>query len=51
MVYEKSPKVYVCCGQYYATNKATEKRKIVCKRCGEVIKTPVVTPKIILVHN
>ena len=51
MVYEKSPKVYVCCGQYYATNKATGKRKIVCKRCGEVIKTPVVTPKIILVHN
>lgn len=34
MRYIKSPKVYLCCGQYIATTDKTKSKSIVCPRCG-----------------
>lgn len=48
MVYEKSTKVYCCCGQYIVPTKAVKDKVIKCPRCEAVLK-PVKQPSVVLV--
>lgn len=49
MLYEKSTKVYCCCGQYIVPTKAVKDRKLVCPRCGVTLDKPVKVPVVVLV--
>lgn len=51
MMYEQSPKVYSCCGQYIAPTKSVCVRKIKCPRCGKVQDKPLKFPKIVIVKQ
>lgn len=49
MKYEKSVKVFSCCGKYIAVMKAAENTKITCPSCGKEQKLPITSPKTILI--
>lgn len=51
MKLEKSSKVYICCGQYIATTKATSNKKITCPRCNKVLNTSVKFPSILIAKS
>ena len=48
MKYEKSKRVYVCCGQYVVLTNAI-KTNVKCPRCGNILKTPIKNPQITIV--
>lgn len=50
MVYEKSPRVYSCCGKIYATINTTKDKEVVCQICKQIIKTPIKVPKVIVIR-
>ena len=49
MKYEKSQRVFVCCGQYIALTNAIKDKQIKCPRCGNILKTPIEYPQIMIV--
>jgi len=52
MTYEKSTKVYQCCGQYIVPTKAVkDSTDIVCTRCGEKVTGAKKTPVIVIVSK
>lgn len=52
MKYEKSTKVYCCCGQYIVPTKAvTDSDEIVCTRCGQKVSGAKKTPIIVIVSK
>ena len=51
MKYENAQKVFVCCGQYIALTNAIKNKQIKCQRCGNILKTPIECPHIVIVKN
>ena len=51
MVYEYSPNVYCCCGQYIAPTASASKKTIKCPRCGKKQTKPVKYPMVVIVKN
>lgn len=49
--YEKSKKVYSCCGQYFACTNATSKDKLYCPRCGQLMDKPITLPVVNIVKQ
>ena len=49
--YEKSRKVYSCCGQYFACTNATSNDKLYCPRCGCLMDKPIKLPVINIVKQ
>lgn len=49
MKYEKSQRVFACCGQYIALTNAIKDKQIKCPRCGNILKTPIKCPQIMIV--
>ena len=49
MIYEKSEKVFCCCGKYIVPTNAVKDKKIVCPSCKKVLDKPIEFPKIIIV--
>lgn len=48
---EKSTKVYLCCGQYFATTKACADTKVKCPRCGKYLTNKVILPNIVIIKK
>lgn len=51
MIYEKSTKVYCCCGQYIVPDKAVADRSIICPRCGQKLDKPLKVPSVVRVKK
>jgi len=49
MKFRKAKKVYSCCGQYLVPISKAVEKDIKCPRCGDVIKTTVKKPSIVIV--
>ena len=51
MKYEKSQRVFVCCGEYIALTNAVKDKQIKCSRCGSILKKPIDCPHIVIVKS
>lgn len=51
MIYERSPKVFSCCGQYLVTTKATSNKTVICPRCGKKLERALELPNMIIVKS
>lgn len=51
MIYERSHKVFSCCGQYLVTTKATANKSIVCPRCGKKLEKAIDLPNMIVIKS